>query len=497
MGRNLIPMLIVVLMGAHTALGAVASGHAFLEGETDHSGIKVELTTGIFPHLPSYTNSSGYFPGWVAISGGRYHTFKYTYPGYETQYLTEWIPLLGSVDLDEVTLPALEMSCEDLGWEELPYYPDGTSIEFTDDEGKHLPHTYYPVEWWYANFHLTGDSGKEYAAFVAFFKNPTMKLFSIADLDQEITYTDQELGGFLFAYEHWLDLRYCKLLGGIDGISTERSLDPSIRQAAGGLPTGSLPGATSSHQQIDASYTKDVAVGSYVCDRWFNKTQDGELLPYAYDLYVKGRDEALMLLDVDMQATKAPLIVGENGIIGDGADIWSYYYSHTRVDVEGTLKVHGTTEEVTGMAWIDHQWGGATLDLVTWDWFSIQLDNMTDIMVANAYVDGVPDPDFIGGLNYFDADCNHESLDDYAVVPTQFWLDEESLRVFGTQWHITESSKNIDLILTAEYENQMMPITPGYFFPLSFWEGTCSVTGTIDGVPVSGKAYAELTHSWE
>jgi hypothetical protein len=30
-----------------------------------------------------------------------------------------------------------------------------------------------------------------------------------------------------------------------------------------------------------------------------------------------------------------------------------------------------------------------------------------------------------------------------------------------------------------------------------FWEGVCIVTGTIDGIPVNGKSYVELTHDYD
>ena len=60
--------------------------------------------------------------------------------------------------------------------------------------------------------------------------------------------------------------------------------------------------------------------------------------------------------------------------------------------------------------------------------------------------------------------------------------------------------------MTVEFENQMMHIVVNpilmeiilKIFPLTlFWEGFCTVSGTIAGKPVSGDAYTELTHSWD
>jgi len=105
MHRRLIPMLMVLFLGSSVAWGSIVDGYAFLEGASDHTGVKVEILTGDFPHAPSYTDEYGHFDGWLAILGGRNHTFKYSYPGYQTQYITEWIPLLSDVRLDDVTLP--------------------------------------------------------------------------------------------------------------------------------------------------------------------------------------------------------------------------------------------------------------------------------------------------------------------------------------------------------------------------------------------------------
>ena len=50
-------------------------------------------------------------------------------------------------------------------------------LRFPRDEGRHK----YLVEWWYANFHVTGlSSGKKYGVMVAYFNNG-MRLACITD----------------------------------------------------------------------------------------------------------------------------------------------------------------------------------------------------------------------------------------------------------------------------------------------------------------------------
>ena len=49
-------------------------------------------------------------------------------------------------------------------WKHYPYYPPGTDIIFPSDEGAHDTQQ-FPIEWWYVNFHLTGQTtGHEYGS---------------------------------------------------------------------------------------------------------------------------------------------------------------------------------------------------------------------------------------------------------------------------------------------------------------------------------------------
>ena len=94
----------------------------------------------------------------------------------------------------------------------------------------------------------------------------------------------------------------------------------------------------------------------------------------------------------------------------------------------------------------------------------------------------------------------------HTITQLEFWTDDLSGKTFATKWKVTEQTKQIDLTITADIENQMMHVTKDplllelitMILPAgSFWEGSCSVTGTIEGSPVTGKAYVESTHSWD
>ena len=135
------------------------------------------------------------------------------------------------------------------------------------------------------------------------------------------------------------------------------------------------------------------------------------------------------------------------------------------------------------------------------------LDDFREMMTGDTWRrdNGEKDKSYSDGLNYFNSNSQLELLQDYTIEQLEFWTDEVSGKTFSSKWRITEPSKQIDLIITRDIDSQMMHITKNpilleiitRIFPGGcFWEGSCSVTGTIEGAPVSGKAYVELTHFW-
>jgi len=407
-------------------------------------------------------------------------------------------------------------------WECYPLTLPGTDISFPVDEGKHDPFFTYPIEWWYVNFQLIGsDTGKEYGAFVAFFKTTQLRVFSISDISSQKMYTNSKFG-LILADDDKLGLTFI-------GCNDDIIYPPQNYQY---LPIGEQPIYNQAvldimeEQQISIDdFTLEQSVqplvgGGLLCyDYWHTKTNDeGDLLPFQYELSIAGRaqeeDNGIMQLNVDMHSLKQPLIVGGDGLLelGDG---WSYYYSETKVETSGDITVNGVTESVTGYAWIDHQWGEFLDDdfvpvgiSITYEWFAIKLDDFRELVIGDTWRrdTGEEAGPFCDGINLVNSDGSLELLEDYTITQLEFWTDELSGKTFATEWEVTELTKQIDLIITADIDNQMMHVTKdplllqivNMILPAgSFWEGSCSVTGTIEGSPVSGKAYVESTHSWD
>ncbi|MBU0508363.1 T9SS type A sorting domain-containing protein [bacterium] len=511
MYRVILSLIIAgLLLLTGPAYCAMVYGHAQLSGETDHSGIQV---TAKRCYLPSpehtvYTNSAGYYEfDWLLSA---WWTFTFSRDGFwADSVVCHYVQGLLPTEIPTVVLTPTGCGT---AWKDYPYDPPGASFTFPSVEGRHDPFGSNPNEWWYVNFHLTGtQSGEEYGAMVAFFK-PGLRIFAIADLDQMQIYSRSRVGTLVSATS-CLDLSYYHLP------TTDVGIDSLIRRDDSDLLEGDLLGDVEQDGRTGSSGGPVVWRGEHdlrevqreeavrraeACwfDRFFNKSLNGDLIPFEYHLQVcdVAREDRLPIrLNVDMSSRKPPLIVSGDGFIEIGNG-WSGYYSHTRVQVEGTIAVHGYTEPVTGWAWIDHQWGdflGIGHGNVQWEWFSIQLDDWTDIMVADVWVNGVRQGGFGEGLNLYDSDCNLEILPNYGIQQMSYWDDPVSGRRFATAWQITEPSRQIALTVEAEFNAQAISITPTQIFPVSFWEGVCTVSGTVGGILVSGNAYAELTHGWE
>jgi predicted secreted hydrolase len=282
------------------------------------------------------------------------------------------------------------------------------------------------VEWWYLNSLLTDAEGRQYGAMAAYF-NAGLKIVSISDLEGGHFYPEVTFGIPDYA-EGPLDLRW----------------------------------------------------GSE--DRWHRTDAD----PLSYSLEAHGGNVSLSL---GLVSEKPPLLVGGDGLI-EWTDSSSYYYSLTRLDVEGRIELAGRDTDVSGIGWMDHQWMDSLSDS-GWDWFSVQLDNDTDLIFWR-----IVDPDGAAtsrDLTVMLADNSVYHTLDISLEKLDSWVSPDSGREYGTLWRLQEETHGIDLQIAAllpEAEISVFKDFEGMDF--YFWEGATAVSGTFEGETVTGTGYAEL-----
>jgi predicted secreted hydrolase len=181
------------------------------------------------------------------------------------------------------------------------------------------------------------------------------------------------------------------------------------------------------------------------------------------------------------------VIQGENGLSVKGAGIGqaSHYVSFPRLAVEGQL--NGAS--VTGTAWMDHEWFSHQLapDQRGWDWFSVQLDNGTELMLFQLRrMDGTIDPYSSGTYIAKDGRSTHLKRADFQLEPLAWWTSPKTGAKYPTRWRIRVPSLAIELECAAAVDAQ--ELAAGDETAPSYWEGAVVYTGTHTGV-----GYLEMT----
>ncbi|MGE0643835.1 MAG: lipocalin-like domain-containing protein [Nitrospira sp.] len=193
---------------------------------------------------------------------------------------------------------------------------------------------------------------------------------------------------------------------------------------------------------------------------------------------------------------KPPVTHGAAGISQKGKDVGqaSHYYSFTRLETTGNLTIDGQSFEVTGTSWMDHEFGSSELgaDQVGWDWFSIQLEDHTELMLYRMRLkDGSSDLASSGTAISSDGRTRHLEVTDFQIESTATWTSPESKATYPSRWRLTFPS--LDLVLDVIPWLADQELRTSRSTRVSYWEGAVAVTGTKQGKPIKGQGYVELT----
>jgi len=218
--------------------------------------------------------------------------------------------------------------------------------------------------------------------------------------------------------------------------------------------------------------------------------------PFTYQLSFRNHDFSINLT---LESRRAPLVPNGDGVISMGRGP-SYYYSLTDLSATGTVRLGSSGREVTGSAWMDRQWGfwSPTLD---WDWYSIKLDDGTQVLAYRIYEGGAESPSslFVSAIDALGKSGSFEQSGDwYRVVLLYkgYWRSPDTGKLYSSGWELTVPGLDLSLSITPVAAAQET-LFPADTTPVSrakpFWEGACVVSGVHDGRPVSGRAFVEST----
>jgi len=325
----------------------------------------------------------------------------------------------------------------------------GRKLSFPAD---HFSHPDYKPEWWYYTGHLEPHSGKRYGYQVTFFR------FGLRDRQNELK--DAPLFSELYMAHFALsDLAAKKF---------------------------------TFRERIDRGYGDKAGAANDRFVVWNGDWKlNGDGSVHAIQVNDRGRQ-----LRLGLRSLKAPVLHGQNGLSqkGEGEGRASYYYSLTRMQTEGELTLNGKSERVRGLTWMDHEFGSNQLreDQVGWDWFSIQLDNQSELMLyLMRRKDGSVDPYSSGTLVGADGATKNLSMKDYRIEVLDHWKSSSSGAIYPMKWRVTIPSETIEIEILPTFPEQ--ELITNRSTRVTYWEGAVQIRGTARGKSVSGNGYVEMT----
>ena len=344
---------------------------------------------------------------------------------------------LGFLIILLIVLPAVPASAR-----ALPARSRGATahpVRFPADTAAHP----VPVEWWYFVGHLADDAGHTYGFETTFFKfTGLQKYFPGSPYDTvyrtDVAVSDEAHNRF------YKSIQYKQPASG--GIASTTGLD---------LRSGTL-----------------------------SLTTLGTL---SYGIHGATLDSRV---DLTAASQRQPMLVN-GGYTGWGSG-YTYYYSLTHMRASGTLTIAGRRIPVHGVVWHDHQWGnmGGT-SVRGWDWRALQLSDGTDISLVDEHPDTFRDSKWAQTLL---PDNAQRYVRDVTVTPLERWRSPTTRIVYPSAWRVRVPSLQLDVVVRPTIHDQEMVDSYGSIgVSSSYWEGSCTVTGTRAGHKVSGKAYTELT----
>lgn len=188
-------------------------------------------------------------------------------------------------------------------------------------------------------------------------------------------------------------------------------------------------------------------------------------------------------LDLELKSMKKPLLVNKKGFMDLGTKT-TYYYSLTRLETKGIVRIGTDWEEVEGLSWMDHQWAQTPLTAEDqWTWFSIQLENGIDLVC------------FEYGDKQKTINASIIDKDQKTFYPSKINILPKENRYSST---ITKNQYILTYLIEIPELNIFLETSPMrkdqeiIFGSISYWEGGINVKGKMNGKTIKGKGFMEL-----
>jgi len=196
-------------------------------------------------------------------------------------------------------------------------------------------------------------------------------------------------------------------------------------------------------------------------------------------------------LDLAFAETQPVLLQGKQGLSRKGPEEKqaSYYYSLPQLATSGSLQVKGQKFEVTGKAWLDHEWSEELLhpSATGWDWIGMNLDDGSALTAfrlrdkeGNAVWDG-------GSFRSAKGDVFPFSRSEVIFKPVRRWKSPLSQASYPVEW-LVRTPADIYTV-RAIIDNQELDSRQST--GAIYWEGLSELIDS-NGKRV-GRGYLEMT----
>jgi len=206
--------------------------------------------------------------------------------------------------------------------------------------------------------------------------------------------------------------------------------------------------------------------------------------------------EGEMSIDLRLAPGKSPVLHGENGFSRKGGrpENASLYYSLTRMPTSGNLILGGRSFVVEGLSWMDHEFGTSFLeeDQAGWDWFSLQFDDGTELMLFRLRkLDGSPDIHSSGTWINAAGKTTPIQYGQFDMEPVRFWQSPQNGARYPIDWEIQIPFLKFKVKVRAAILNQELQTKEST--GVNYWEGAVEASGISAGKPIKGRGYLEMT----
>ena len=200
-------------------------------------------------------------------------------------------------------------------------------------------------------------------------------------------------------------------------------------------------------------------------------------------------------LSLQFEETQSNLLQGKQGLSRKGPEEKqaSYYYSQPQLATRGRLQIKDQTFEVTGKAWLDHEWSEEILapGAVGWDWMGM---NLHDGSALTAFRLRRADGSALwagGSLRLPGQAARIFAPEEVVFTPLRYWVSPLQGTRYPVQWRVATPAGTFEVRALLDNQELDSRASTGAVY----WEGICALhdNAVAGSGALRGHGYLEMT----